>query len=47
MLLDTDENELLTLWLADQVYALVRHEDIATQALNFVIEEMAKLNNEL
>jgi transcriptional regulator with XRE-family HTH domain len=47
MLLDTDEKELLTLWLADQVYALVRHEDNATQALNFVIKEMVGPNKEL
>lgn len=32
-LLDTDENELLTLWLADQVYDLVKDEENAAKAL--------------
>jgi transcriptional regulator with XRE-family HTH domain len=32
-LLDSDENELLTLWLADQVYDLVKDEENAAKAL--------------
>jgi len=32
-LLDTDENELLTLWLADQVYDIVKDEENAAKAL--------------
>lgn len=32
-LLNTDENELLTLWLADQVYDLVKNEENAAKAL--------------
>jgi transcriptional regulator with XRE-family HTH domain len=32
-LLETDVNELLTLWLADQVYDIVKEEENATKAL--------------
>mgnify|MGYP001188776776 CR=1 FL=1 len=32
-LLDTDVNELLTLWLADQVYDIIKEEENATKAL--------------
>lgn len=32
-LLDTDVNELLTLWLADQVYEIIKEEENATRAL--------------
>ena len=32
-LLDVDENELLTLWLADQVYELIKDEENAAKAL--------------
>lgn len=32
-LLQTDENELLTVWLADQVYEIVRGEETAAGAL--------------
>jgi transcriptional regulator with XRE-family HTH domain len=32
-LLQTDENELLTVWLADQVYEIVKDEEIASGAL--------------
>ena len=32
-LLETDVNELLTIWLADKVYEIVKDEDIAEGAL--------------
>lgn len=32
-LLQTDVNELLTVWLADQVYEIVKDEEIAESAL--------------
>jgi len=32
-LLQTDENELLTVWLADQVYEIVKDEETASGAL--------------
>jgi transcriptional regulator with XRE-family HTH domain len=32
-LLQTDTNELLTIWLADQVYEIVKDEDTAKSAL--------------
>ncbi len=32
-LLGSDENELLTLWLADQVYDIVKDEENASKAL--------------
>ncbi len=35
-LLQADENELLTLWLAGQIYEIVRDEDVAIAAINFV-----------
>ncbi|MEM6813343.1 MAG: helix-turn-helix transcriptional regulator [Bacteroidota bacterium] len=37
-LLKVNEKELLTLWLADQVYELVKDEDVASNALR-VAEE--------
>ena len=40
-LLNTDENELLTLWLADQVYDLVKNEENAANALK-VAEKKVK-----
>lgn len=39
-LLDTDENELLTLWLADQVYDLVKDEENAAKALKVAEKKM-------
>lgn len=39
-LLDTDVNDLLTLWLADQVYDLVKDEEIAAQALKLAEHEV-------
>lgn len=35
-LLHVEENELLTLWLAGQVYELVKDEDVAKDALKIV-----------
>ena len=37
-LLDTDKDELLTLWLAGQVYEIVKDENNAIDALNYVID---------
>lgn len=42
-LLATNVNDLLTLWLADQVYDLVKDEEMAAQALK-VAEEEVKYN---
>lgn len=42
-LLDANVNDLLTLWLADQVYDLVKDEEMAAQALK-VAEEEVKYN---
>jgi len=42
-LLDTNVNDLLTLWLADQVYDIVKDEEMAAQALK-VAEEEVKYN---
>lgn len=36
-LFTVDKNELLTLWLAGQVYELVKDEDNAIQALEYVM----------
>ena len=41
-LFTADKNELLTLWLADQVYELVKNEENATEALNFVAVSLKK-----
>ena len=32
-LLQTDANELLTVWIADQVYEIIKNEEIAEDAL--------------
>ncbi len=37
-LLQTDEKELLTLWLAGQVYEVVKDENNAIEALQYVID---------
>jgi len=37
-LLESNEDELLTLWLADQVYDLVKDEDVASNALRIAEE---------
>jgi len=39
-LLSTDANELLTLWLADQLYEIVKDEDVASSALRAAEEEV-------
>jgi transcriptional regulator with XRE-family HTH domain len=35
-LLQADENELLTLWLAGQIYEIVKDEKVAKAAMNIV-----------
>lgn len=42
-LLDTDKDELLTLWLSDQLNELVKDEDNAEGALNLVIKNLRNL----
>jgi len=42
-LLSADVQELLTLWLAEQVYDLVKDEDVASNALQ-VTEDKLKYN---
>ncbi len=39
-LLSTNEDELLTLWLAGQVYELVKDETIAKEALSLVNQNL-------
>lgn len=39
-ILRADKNELLTLWLADQVYDMVKDEDVAFKALSVTEEEL-------
>ena len=42
-ILTTDENELLTLWLADKILAVIENEtELADQALNVAIENKSK-----
>lgn len=40
LILNADLNELLTLWLSDQVYDLVKNEQNAIQALEIVKTEI-------
>lgn len=40
-LLDLKEEELLTLWLAEKIYEVVREEDLAANALRVAEEEVA------
>lgn len=42
-LLDTDKDDLITLWLADQIKELVKDEDNARDALSMVINNLDKL----
>lgn len=42
-LLDADPNELLTLWLSDQITELVKDEDNADRALNLVMKNLRNL----
>ncbi len=39
-MLDTDKDELLTLWLAGQVYEIVKDEKVAKAAMNFVEKKL-------
>ena len=39
-ILQTDQDDLLSLWLADQVYSVVKDEKNADKALNIVAENM-------
>jgi transcriptional regulator with XRE-family HTH domain len=41
-LLKADQEELLSLWLADQVYSVVKDEKHAGKALNIVVENMVE-----
>jgi transcriptional regulator with XRE-family HTH domain len=44
-LLNSDAQELLTLWLAEQVYDLVKDEDVASNALKVAEEDLSKFKN--
>lgn len=35
-----DNNELLTLWLADQIYDVIKDEDLASKAMDVAQEEL-------
>jgi len=42
-ILNTDEKELLTLWLADQIYSVIADKkEIAYNALNIVLKNLKK-----
>lgn len=41
-LLNADTQELLTLWLAEQVYDLVKDEDVASNAMKVAEEDLSK-----
>lgn len=41
-ILKTDKGELLTLWLADQVYDVVKGEDVANEAIKNVSKKIKK-----
>jgi transcriptional regulator with XRE-family HTH domain len=41
-ILHADREELLTLWLADQVYEIVGDEDVKTEVLNVVAENIVE-----
>jgi transcriptional regulator with XRE-family HTH domain len=43
-LLQTDKEELLTLWLAGQVYELIKDEDLANKAIKLVEKKLKELN---
>ncbi|MCG8573910.1 MAG: helix-turn-helix domain-containing protein [Flavobacteriales bacterium] len=45
-LLQTDANELLTVWLADQVYDIVKNEDTAEGALRVAESTLKYSKNE-
>jgi transcriptional regulator with XRE-family HTH domain len=44
-LLKTNEKELYIIWLADQVYDLIKEEDNATEILKVAEEEIKNYNN--
>lgn len=39
-LLNTSTDELLTFWLADQIYELVKNEKVAKNSLTIIINEL-------
>lgn len=41
-MLETDKDELLTLWLAGQVYEIVKDENLADTAMRIVSENLKK-----
>lgn len=41
-ILDADKDELLTLWLADQVYDVIKDEAVANKALKQVSDKIRK-----
>lgn len=41
---NTSEKELLTLWLADQMYGIVEYEQNANDVLNIVAENIVEYN---
>lgn len=43
-ILNVDEKELLTLWLADQVYEIVEYEQTANDVLSIVAENIIEYN---
>ncbi len=42
-LLGIDEEELLTIWLADKVYDIVKDEDVALKAMQVAENEVKKI----
>ncbi len=40
-----DKDELLTPWLADQIYDVIKNEDVAAKAMDLAQEEL-KIKNE-
>jgi transcriptional regulator with XRE-family HTH domain len=46
-LLSADVQELLTLWLAEQVYDLVKDEEVASDALKVAEADLTKYQNPL
>jgi transcriptional regulator with XRE-family HTH domain len=39
-IMKADKDELLTLWLADQIYDVIKDEDLAAKAMNVAQEEL-------
>ena len=44
-LLKTNEKELFTIWLADQVYDIIKEEDNPTEILKVAEQEVKNYNN--